>query len=258
MPQPRLSDLGRITRFVGTALDYEGDAPFAPPVLEELRTVIPADSISFLEVDLVARVDLAGVSIGEEDLEGAEDGLYWILRGEHPLSSYRVRSSDWGAARLSGLIGRLQLHRSRIYHEWFRPWAVEDELTAGLDSPDEHKKIFSFDRRDGPDFGDRDRDVLDALRPWLARVYRVADDRRRLREALAQVEAVDVDRSELPLTNRERQILELVGEGKTNAQVAQSLWISPGTVRRHLENAFAKLEVHTRTAAVARLRRRPG
>jgi DNA-binding CsgD family transcriptional regulator len=33
------------------------------------------------------------------------------------------------------------------------------------------------------------------------------------------------------------------------------LWISPNTVRKHLENAFAKLGVHTRTAAAARLLR---
>jgi len=57
------------------------------------------------------------------------------------------------------------------------------------------------------------------------------------------------------LTAREREILDLVAEGKTNAEIAAALWISPGTVRRHLENAYAKLGVHTRTAAVARLRR---
>ena len=56
------------------------------------------------------------------------------------------------------------------------------------------------------------------------------------------------------LTRRERQVLDLVAQGLTNAQVATVLWIAPGTVRRHLENVFAKLEVHTRTAAVARLR----
>jgi DNA-binding CsgD family transcriptional regulator len=57
------------------------------------------------------------------------------------------------------------------------------------------------------------------------------------------------------LTAREREILDLVADGRTNAEVASALWISPGTVRRHLENAYAKLGVHTRTAAVARLRR---
>jgi len=56
------------------------------------------------------------------------------------------------------------------------------------------------------------------------------------------------------LTPRERQILELVSKGKTNAEVAEALWLSPGTVRRHLENVFAKLGVHTRTAAAALLR----
>lgn len=56
------------------------------------------------------------------------------------------------------------------------------------------------------------------------------------------------------LTLREREVLALVAEGLTNAEVAASLWIAPGTVRRHLENAFRKLGVHTRTAAVARLR----
>jgi DNA-binding CsgD family transcriptional regulator len=52
------------------------------------------------------------------------------------------------------------------------------------------------------------------------------------------------------LTRREREILELVAQGRTNGQIAEQLWISGGTVRRHLENAYAKLGVHTRTAAV--------
>jgi DNA-binding CsgD family transcriptional regulator len=56
------------------------------------------------------------------------------------------------------------------------------------------------------------------------------------------------------LTPREREVVSLVADGRTNAEIARQLWISPGTVRRHLENVFAKLEVHTRTAAVARLR----
>jgi DNA-binding CsgD family transcriptional regulator len=41
---------------------------------------------------------------------------------------------------------------------------------------------------------------------------------------------------------------------RQRAEIAQILWLSPSTVRKHLENAYGKLGVRTRTAAVARLR----
>jgi DNA-binding CsgD family transcriptional regulator len=56
------------------------------------------------------------------------------------------------------------------------------------------------------------------------------------------------------LTRREREILNLVAEGKTNVEIAEQLWVSPSTVRKHLENVYAKLGVHTRTAAAAFVR----
>jgi DNA-binding CsgD family transcriptional regulator len=55
------------------------------------------------------------------------------------------------------------------------------------------------------------------------------------------------------LTPREREVLAWVARGKRNAEVAELLCLSPGTVRKHLENVYAKLGVNTRTAAVARL-----
>ena len=58
------------------------------------------------------------------------------------------------------------------------------------------------------------------------------------------------------LTPREREILDLVAEGRTNAEIAESLWLSRGTVRKHLDNVYAKLGVHTRTAAAAFVRER--
>jgi DNA-binding CsgD family transcriptional regulator len=58
------------------------------------------------------------------------------------------------------------------------------------------------------------------------------------------------ERSVLGLTRREREVLELVAEGLTNAQIAGRLWISCKTVGHHLESTYAKLGVHTRTAAV--------
>jgi DNA-binding CsgD family transcriptional regulator len=58
------------------------------------------------------------------------------------------------------------------------------------------------------------------------------------------------ERRPLGLTAREREVLALVAQGHRNAQVAAALWISPATVGKHLENAYAKLGVTTRTAAV--------
>lgn len=55
------------------------------------------------------------------------------------------------------------------------------------------------------------------------------------------------------LTAREHEVLALVALGKTNAEIAHRLWVAPGTVRKHLENVYAKLGVNSRTAAVARL-----
>ena len=57
---------------------------------------------------------------------------------------------------------------------------------------------------------------------------------------------------EAELTAREREVLAWVARGKTNPEIAQLLWLAPSTVRKHLENVYAKLGVNTRTAAVAR------
>jgi DNA-binding CsgD family transcriptional regulator len=60
------------------------------------------------------------------------------------------------------------------------------------------------------------------------------------------------ERVEPELTAREREVLAWVARGKTNAEIARLLWLAPSTVRKHLENVYAKLGVSTRTAAVAR------
>jgi ATP/maltotriose-dependent transcriptional regulator MalT len=52
------------------------------------------------------------------------------------------------------------------------------------------------------------------------------------------------------LTEREVEVLKLVAEGLTNAQIANRLTLSPLTVNAHLRSIFNKLDVTTRTAAV--------
>ncbi len=65
------------------------------------------------------------------------------------------------------------------------------------------------------------------------------------------------DRDELllePLRAREMEVLSLVAAGYSNQDIAERLIVSIGTVRWHLKNIYSKLDVHSRTQAVARAR----
>jgi LuxR family transcriptional regulator, maltose regulon positive regulatory protein len=57
-----------------------------------------------------------------------------------------------------------------------------------------------------------------------------------------------------PLTDRELEVLRLVAAGLSNSQIAQSLIITVGTAKRHVNNIYGKLNVESRTQAVARAR----
>ena len=71
------------------------------------------------------------------------------------------------------------------------------------------------------------------------------------------------DLADGPLSAREVEVVTLVADGLSNADIAAALFISEGTVKRHLTNIYVKLNVHSRTAAVNRsaalglLRNRP-
>jgi LuxR family maltose regulon positive regulatory protein len=57
-----------------------------------------------------------------------------------------------------------------------------------------------------------------------------------------------------PLSEREREVLELIAEGLTNPEVASRLFLAINTVKAHTRNIYGKLGVHNRTQAVARAR----
>jgi DNA-binding CsgD family transcriptional regulator len=57
------------------------------------------------------------------------------------------------------------------------------------------------------------------------------------------------------LTAREVEIVQLAAQGRTGPRIADDLMLSPGTVKSHFENIYAKLEVPDRAAAVAKAMR---
>jgi DNA-binding NarL/FixJ family response regulator len=58
--------------------------------------------------------------------------------------------------------------------------------------------------------------------------------------------AADLD----ALTSREREVLALIGRGKTNGEIAAELFVSEGTVKTHINHVFTKLQLRDRAAAV--------
>jgi DNA-binding NarL/FixJ family response regulator len=75
-----------------------------------------------------------------------------------------------------------------------------------------------------------------------------------LAEELSQ--AKERDRRAETLTAREIEVLQLLAFGHTNRDIAERLYISPDTVKTHLEHIFEKLGASDRTAAVAEALRR--
>jgi DNA-binding CsgD family transcriptional regulator len=90
--------------------------------------------------------------------------------------------------------------------------------------------------RSNRDFSERDRLALQLLRPHLHEVYLDAERRRH----------------GIPhLSRREREVLQLVALGYSNADIARALFISVATVAKHMEHIFDRTGVRTRSAAAA-------
>ena len=92
-------------------------------------------------------------------------------------------------------------------------------------------------------FNERDCARLELLRPHLAFLYR---------HACQPAPAPPPEPGPPGLTPREHEVMHWLACGKTDAEIAALLSISPRTVQKHLEHVYVKLGVETRTAAVMR------
>jgi RNA polymerase sigma factor (sigma-70 family) len=79
-------------------------------------------------------------------------------------------------------------------------------------------------------------------------------DRAAFRRVIEETKQSHQSQSELSaLTDREREVLDLLAQGLTNKEIAEKLVITTNTVKRHLKAIFEKLNVHTRSAATAKV-----
>jgi DNA-binding CsgD family transcriptional regulator len=243
------SDLHAILRFLAEADDAGAEDAYGPAVLDHLQRLIPCDNVGYEQADVPSRRFTDPLA----EQYAAEDAVYWAS-GPCPITEYRVRTGDVAAIRMSDLISRRRYHDLPIYREYFQSRRMDHMLELGLSAvPSAYRALILAREPDMPDFSERERDVLETLRPH----FRAREARATLMALVAGRLRVLQDRGEdddLQLTTREREIVALAAAGKTNTQIASELWISPATVKKHLENTYVKLGVGSRAAAASRVR----
>lgn len=218
----------------GEALPWE--------LMHDLRKLVECDVLSAYGQDTPGWTSFANQELPRVELGSAGPALeqafwahYWDSWCSHPDRTGDavtvLMDSDFGAQRA--------LHATGMYVDFDRPVGVEHEMMVCLSAgPPGRTLRLLFSRGAGPAFTERDRAVLALLRPHLQAAY-VAAERAR--------------RGTGPLTIRQREIVEYVAAGCSNAQIARRLRLSEATVRKHLENVFVRLDVTSRAAAVARV-----
>lgn len=217
------------------AADRSGEI-FPRPVIERLADLLDAENAGYC--DLLATRNWEGYyirTLPEPDWFG--EVLYqWHHQDPITCGFTRFSSSPYPVAA-SDVLSRRAVAHLDLYQHTLRPFGFSDTAKLFLPAEPGEARFFFFDRRRWG-LRDRDRELLALLRPHLV------IHRKRWRPLSRALDA---------LTSREREVLEALADGDTNAQIAKKLWISRHTVRSHVEHIFEKLNVKTRTEAAARL-----
>lgn len=238
-----MDTLARVLQAVGALREAErvgqhvlADAAVAKALLD----VIPADTASLNELDVIGQrsvaddIELIGEDYPEEPFRQFWEHFWSSLTCCYTEQMPRLRTEVMGTG---DFYSDRQWHSTGMYTEVLHPVGVEKELLIPLPAPSGIARRLVFFRGPGTPFTDDERDAAILLQPHIARALR---RQARLRGAR-------------PLTKRQTEILQLVAAGYDNAAIARRLGLSRDTVRKHLENIYASLEVSSRTAAVARV-----
>ena len=256
MPSQRVSQL--TNRELRAALDVlhaigegcTGSADFAQRGVQWLPRLVGSEltTLSMCDLDQGHRSvvsDLPG-AISARQIEVFDRYVH-----VHPLVCAHGRNPGAVTMRMADCVPADDFHESPLYNDYYR--AIRINHVTAVPIYVDHRFLVSFvlNRASAP-FTDRERDLLEIARPHLANLYRLGVAADRVREVPADVR---FDVAAVPLTPREREVLDWVAAGKTNRDIAAILGASPRTVEKHLERIYEKLGVETRTAAAMRAAR---
>jgi DNA-binding CsgD family transcriptional regulator len=243
----RMTISDRDVRTMLRMVDCPDDAPGGPDqpipwsVLAGLRDLISCESINFFELDSDRQVVQYNQTLPDDELGEPQAAsllaAFWAHYPSCRPCSYPDDSGDLtSVTTFSDFYSQRELRATGMYADYFSEFSAEREIMLCLPSPRYRTLRLMLVRGRGPDFSDRDRALLRLLRPHLYARFKAS-----------------TRRPPVELTARQRELLGLVAAGYTNGQIARRMSVADSTVRKHLENIFERLQVTSRTAAVARV-----
>jgi len=168
---------------------------------------------------------------------------------QNPLVQRSNATQDGRVYRLSDVISRDELHSLELYREVYATIGLDYQMAFTLPHKPPRLLGVALSRKDR-DFSDDERDFVERARPYLIQGYRNAVEHTGLREA-SGAGALSSSLEALGLTTREAEVMRLVALGRSDAAAAKGLGVSVRTVQKHVQRAYAKLGVHSRSEASA-------
>ncbi len=163
---------------------------------------------------------------------------------DHPLVREHGRNPAAVTRRIDDLLPGGAFRQTPLFNDYYRPIRIDHVMAVPI-HVDRHVLVSFVVNRTKRGFSDRERERVEVIRPHLGHLYRLSARTARNDDSFAEIDT--------PLTARERNVLEWLGAGKTDKDIAAILAISPRTVQKHLQRIYEKLGVETRTAAVMRV-----
>jgi DNA-binding CsgD family transcriptional regulator len=228
---------------------------FERHVLETIPTLVPSELTTYNELDLRTSKNVWKWEPVPSDFAGLTE-IFSIHMDENPCVAYYRRTGDGRATKISDFLAQRELRKLGYYAEYLRRVGLEYRMSIVIPKPP-HSVIALALGRSGRDFSERDRCLFDLLRPHLAQAHDNAATLARLRqESDRPTKDLRFSRESfgrLGLTDREAEVLLGVARGRTNTQIAANLYVSPFTVKTHLQRIYRKLGVEGRTEALSRV-----
>ncbi|HZO05371.1 MAG TPA: LuxR C-terminal-related transcriptional regulator [Solirubrobacterales bacterium] len=334
MPPTSAADLRAALDFVAEAHSFESLEAFRHGILPGLQELVPSDLVGYNEVDPGGE---ALVLTYPWQVPVQVNSELPRLAHQHPLISVQA-NGDNATYKISDFLSTREFRSLELYAGLYRQIGAEDQIAFGLNGPVVIGIAMNRDRRS---FSERDREMLELLRPHLGQAFERVRERERSASLLAALERGLAERGSaivlverngnvahltgaalellgryfperrgaslpdpiaawlaagafeplvvttdagtltlraqpegattvlaldevaavtperllpLGLTRRQAEVLALLANGAGVERIARDLYVSPATVRKHLEHIYVRLGVHTRAEAIERAR----